>query len=98
MAASPRYADALNGLGAVLVQKERYADAIRALDAALAIAPDLYEAQLNRAVALTLSGEKRRAAEELRRLLALLPSGSLNDRTRKSASELLVRISPDFHR
>ncbi|MEK6374347.1 MAG: sulfatase-like hydrolase/transferase [Acidobacteriota bacterium] len=98
IAAAPRYADALNGLGAVLVQKERAAEALRYFDAALAIAPDLYEAQLNRAVALTLAGDARGAAEQLRRLLAALPTGAAHDRIRGAARTLLSRLSPEFRR
>ena len=98
IAAAPRYADALNGLGAVLVQKERAAEALRYFDAALEIAPDLYEAQLNRAVALTLAGDARGAAEQLRRLLANLPSGAAHDRIRDAARTLLSRVSPEFRR
>jgi arylsulfatase A-like enzyme/tetratricopeptide (TPR) repeat protein len=96
--AAPRYADALNGLGAVLAQKGRAQQALRAFDSALEIAPDFYQAQLNRAVALTLAGDQRAAAEELRRLLARLPKDLENDDTRRAAQTLLERISPEFHR
>jgi len=87
--ASPQYADALNGLGAALVETSRYADALRAFDAALQVDPSLYQAQLNRALALALSGDRAAAAEQLRRLLAAAPP----EATRKAARELLLRIS-----
>ena len=75
------------------LQKERAAEALRYFDAALEIAPDFYEAQLNRAVALTLAGDDRGAAEQLRRLLANLPAGAGYDRTRDAARTLLLRVS-----
>jgi arylsulfatase A-like enzyme/Tfp pilus assembly protein PilF len=93
IAVAPRYADALNGLGAMLVQKNRPADAIRYFDEALGITPDLYEAQLNRAVALSLAGDPRGAAQQLRRLLTALPAGAEYNATRNAAQTLWRRVS-----
>jgi arylsulfatase A-like enzyme/Flp pilus assembly protein TadD len=73
IAIAPRHADALNGLGAVLVQQGRASEALAHFDAALAAAPDLYEARLNRAVALEILGDRQRARDEVERLLRELP-------------------------
>jgi arylsulfatase A-like enzyme/Tfp pilus assembly protein PilF len=97
-AAAPRYADPLNGIGAILVQKGRAREAIRYFDSALAIAPDFYEAALNRAVALSVAGDRARAAGELRRLLERMPEGAAHQGTRHAAQTLLKQISPDLRR
>ena len=73
-------------------------DGVKGDNSALEIAPDLYEAQLNRAVALQVSGDRGRAAEELKRLLARLPEGGANDQTRAAARALLARLSSGFRR
>ena len=54
-AAAPRFADPLNGVGAILVQKGHPREAIPYFDSALSFAPDFYEAELNRAVALSVA-------------------------------------------
>src|SRR5258706_1730811 len=71
---APRYTDPLNGLGVLLVAGGRAREAIPYFDEALQIGPDFYEAQLNRAIALQVSGDREAAAAELRRLLARLPA------------------------
>jgi arylsulfatase A-like enzyme/Flp pilus assembly protein TadD len=97
-AAAPRFADPLNGVGAILVQKGHPREAIPYFDSALSFAPDFYEAELNRAVALSVAGDRRASAEALRKLLARLPGGSEHERTRRAAQTLLQQISPDFRR
>jgi arylsulfatase A-like enzyme/Flp pilus assembly protein TadD len=91
IALSPAYADPLNGLGVIDVQQDRSRDAIAEFDAALRIAPNYYEAQLNRGIALKVSGDKVAAADQFRRLLAVLPPGREYDPQRKAARELLGR-------
>jgi arylsulfatase A-like enzyme/Flp pilus assembly protein TadD len=97
-AAAPRFADPLNGVGAILVQKGHAREAIPYFESALSFAPDFYEAELNRAVALSVAGDRRASAEALRKLLARLPEGSEYARTRRAAQTLLQQISPDFRR
>ena len=86
---SPAYADALNGLGVLAVQQGRAREAIVQFDAALHAKPDFYEAQLNRAIALQLSGDISAARTELLRLLTQLPKGNAQ---RKAAETLLARL------
>jgi arylsulfatase A-like enzyme/Tfp pilus assembly protein PilF len=95
---APRYADPLNGLGALLVARGRAREAIPYFDAALQIAPDFYEAQLNHAIALQVSGDASGAAAELRLLLARLPSSHEYAGQRAAAQTLLARLSPQFRR
>ena len=89
---TPNYADSLNGLGVIAVQDGRAAEAIDLFNKALAIAPDFYEAQLNRAIALQVSGNVSAARTELQRLLARLPRGHRSDTQREAAQNLLSRL------
>jgi tetratricopeptide (TPR) repeat protein len=86
---SQRYADALNGLGAVLVQQGRPQEAIAAFDAALQVAPDFYEAQLNRGIALQIAGDREGARRQWRQLLARIPPDRAFDPQRAAARNLL---------
>jgi len=86
---TPTYADPLNGLGVIAVQEGRSAEAIADFDKALAAAPNFYEARLNRAIALQLSGNISGARTELQHLLTHLPKGSAQ---RKAAETLLARL------
>lgn len=88
---APRYADPLNGVGVLDVQQDHPRDAIAQFDAALKIAPAYYEAQLNRGIALKLSGDAAGAADQFRKLLAALPPGAEYDAQRKAARQLLAR-------
>lgn len=88
---APRYPDPLNGLGVIDVQQDRPRDAIAKFDEALRIAPAYYEAQLNRGIALQLSGEKPAARKQFEQLLAQLPPGREYDDQRKAARALLGR-------
>jgi arylsulfatase A-like enzyme/Flp pilus assembly protein TadD len=87
---APRYADPLNGLGAVFVQRGDGRAAIPYFDAALRIAPDLYEAELNRAIALQVAGDSAGSRDALRRLLARLPRRGA-EAQRQAATALLAR-------
>jgi len=55
----------------------------------LRIAPNYFEAELNRGIALKMAGDETAANEQLRRLLATLPSGTAFDQQRKAARSLL---------
>jgi len=95
---APRYADPLNGLGALLVAGGRAREAIPYFDAALQITPDFYEAQLNRAIALQVAGDREGAAAELKRLLVRLPAGRQYAAQRTAAQTLLGQLPPQFRR
>lgn len=86
---APNYPDPLNGAGVIDVQQDHPRDAIPKFDAALRIAPNYYEAQLNRGIALKMAGDETAAAEQLRRLLATLPPGRAYDGQRTAARSLL---------
>ena len=89
---APRYPDAINGLGVLDVQNGRAADAIRLFDAALQLSPQLYEASLNRAIALQISGDHRAARTALNALLRQLPKDPRYDAERGAATTLLSRL------
>jgi arylsulfatase A-like enzyme/Flp pilus assembly protein TadD len=95
---APRYADPLNGLGAMLAGDGHARDALPYFDRAIRTAPDYYEAQINRAVALQLSGDTAAAAAELQRLLARLPADHRYDSQRGAARTFLSRLPPQFRR
>ena len=95
---APRYADPLNGLGAMLVSDGHARDALPYFDRALQAAPDYYEAQMNRAVALQLSGDSAAAAAELQRLLTRLPASRQFAPQRNAAQTFLARLPPQFRR
>jgi choline-sulfatase len=90
---APRYADPLNGLGALLVAGGHAPESLPYFDAALRLSPDFYEADLNRAIALQVAGNREEAAAALRRLLARLPSSAAYDRQRAACKALLQRLS-----
>ena len=95
---APRYADPLNGLGAMLVSDGHARDAMPYFDRALQFAPGYYEAQLNRAVALQMSGDSAAAAVEVQRLLARLPADPQYASERNAARTFLQRLPPQFRR
>ncbi len=84
------YADANNGLGVVLVQRQRPDDAIEFLEQAVASDPHLYEAQLNLGIACQESGDRSRAADTYRQLLATAPPSAAKER--KAAATLLAGL------
>ena len=84
------FADALNGLGAVLVQSRRSAEAIPMFEHALLRDPQLHEARLNLGIAYQQTGQREKAAAAYRDVLAKAPS-SLT-RERQAATELLRQL------
>ncbi len=84
-----RHPDAANGMGVVRVQQRRSPEAVRFFELAAAADPALYEAQLNLGIALQESGERERAAEQYRKVVAIAPPGS---REKKAASALLAAL------
>jgi tetratricopeptide (TPR) repeat protein len=73
VAAEPRNADALNGLGQSLVRAGRAADALPYFDRAIAIEDDVWAYRFNRARAYGELGEWARAVAEYRAALRLFP-------------------------
>jgi arylsulfatase A-like enzyme/Tfp pilus assembly protein PilF len=82
--------DAANGLGVVLVQQRRPADAIAWFERALQGAPDFHEARLNLGIAYQESGQKGKAAEAYRDVLANAPKAAT--RERQAAAALLKSL------
>jgi Tfp pilus assembly protein PilF len=81
-----RAIDALNGLGAVLVQRGRPAEAVPWFERALAIDASFVAGRLNLGIALQESGETARAAEQYREVLR---APSRFARERQAAAALL---------
>jgi arylsulfatase A-like enzyme/Tfp pilus assembly protein PilF len=81
------HADAANGLGAILVEQKRPADAIAWFERALSRAPDFHEARLNLGIAYQESGQRDKAAQAYREVLAKAPATFT--RERQAARELL---------
>ncbi len=88
--ADPRSPDAANGMGVLLVQAHHAADAVRWFDQALAGSPAFTEARLNLGIAYQESGNRDKAMEAYRRVLAeAVPGG----KEHRAAAELLAAIS-----
>lgn len=85
----PRSADAANGLGVLLVQQRRSADAVRWFEQALAGSPRFVEARLNLGIAYQESGNREKAMEAYRRVLADASPGSKEHR---AATDLLAGL------
>jgi arylsulfatase A-like enzyme/Flp pilus assembly protein TadD len=85
----PRSADAANGLGVLLVQQHRAADAIRWFEQALAGSPRFVEARLNLGIAHQEAGNRDKAIDAYRRVLADAPPQS---REYAAATELLAAL------
>ena len=85
---SPSLGDALNGMGAILVQQKKAAEAVKYLEKA-ASDPAFIEAQLNLGIALQESGDLERAKAQYRRVAA-----APNDhaRERDAARALLAQL------
>jgi tetratricopeptide (TPR) repeat protein len=88
--ADPRSADAANGLGVLLVQGKRAAEAIPWFERALAGSPRFVEARLNLGIAYQESGNREKASEAYRRVLADASAGS---KEHHAASQLLAALA-----
>jgi Flp pilus assembly protein TadD len=84
------HADALNGLGVTLVQRQRAPEAVPFFTRALASAPDFHEARLNLGIAYQESGDRERAVAVYRDLLSRAPASAT--RERRAAEDLLRQL------
>lgn len=89
LAIDATWPDASNGLGVILVQRQRPIEAIPLFQQAIERDPKLYEAQLNLGIAFQESGDRVKAAEAYRRLLTIAPA---NSREHNAATELLANL------
>lgn len=86
----PRSPDAANGLGVLLVQQHRAAEAVRWFERALAGSGTFVEARLNLGIAWQEAGDRDKAVEAYRRVLAEAPPGS---REHDAATKLLAGLT-----
>jgi arylsulfatase A-like enzyme/Tfp pilus assembly protein PilF len=84
-----RSPDAANGLGVLLVQQHRAPESIRWFEQALAASPRFVEARLNLGIAYQESGNRDKAIEQYRRVIAEAASGS---REYTAATRLLAAL------
>jgi choline-sulfatase len=89
--ADPAYPDAANGIGTLLVQGGKAADAIPWLERAVQRSPDFFEARLNLGIAFQESGQRDRAADVYRQILAVAPPRFA--RERRAAADLLRQVT-----
>lgn len=85
----PNLADAANGLGVVLVQQHRASEAIPWLERAVAVEPRFVEARLNLGIAWQETGNRARAADQFREVLATRGAPA---RERNAARALLAQL------
>jgi arylsulfatase A-like enzyme/Tfp pilus assembly protein PilF len=88
--ADPRSTDAANGMGVLLVQGKRAAEAIPWFEQAIAGSPRFVEAMLNLGIAHQETGDREKASETYRRVLAEAPAGS---KAHRAATELLAALA-----
>lgn len=69
--------DTLVGLGAALVETDRMVEALGRFDEALVLSPEHVDAQLNRAVCLSLLGDAEGAIASYRQVVALAPERAI---------------------
>jgi tetratricopeptide (TPR) repeat protein len=94
IAVAPHYADPLNGLGALEVERDRPAAALPLFERALALAPDHQEVRLNRAIALQLAGDAAAAAGAYRDFLRVTdPEPRRFAEQRQAARHFLAQIA-----
>jgi len=85
-----RSPDAANGLGVLLVQQGRAAEAIPWFERALESSPAFVEARLNLGIAYQESGQRDRARDAYRQVLAQAPASA---RERRAAADLLRSLA-----
>jgi arylsulfatase A-like enzyme/Flp pilus assembly protein TadD len=90
---APRYAEAWNGLGTLMVDKNRPREALACFDRALTLSPRYHEVRLNRAIAYEMAGETRAAMAAYREFLAAAGTAPQYRTQRRAAEQLLARLS-----
>lgn len=94
LALDAEFADALNGLGTLLVQGKRAGDAVPLFERALRRDPQMHEARLNLGIAYQESGQAERAAATYREVLATAPASAVREREAAAALLKTVRQQP----
>src|SRR4029077_12280401 len=92
-ALAPRYAEPLNGLGTLEVERDRPAAALPYFERALELAPQYHEVRLNRAIAYETAGDRAAAAAGYREFLAATGGDPRFAEQRKVARQLLARLT-----
>jgi tetratricopeptide (TPR) repeat protein len=90
---APRYAEPLNGLGTLEVDRNRPQAALAFFDRALALAPASHEIRLNRAIAYDLAGDRGAAIEAYRDFLAATSGDARFAEQRRAAEAFLARLA-----
>jgi Flp pilus assembly protein TadD len=92
MQLAPAYPDPLNGLGALEIDRDRPSAAVPYFDRALQLAPDYLEARLNRAVALQLQGDVKRAVADYRQFVRASANAPAFAAQRAAAQKMLQQL------
>ena len=92
MAVAPTYAEPLNGLGTLAVDRDRPREALPYFERALALAPGYHEVRLNRAIAHDLAGDAGDALSAYRDFLAATAGDPKFAEQRRVAQQLLARL------
>ena len=90
---APRYAEPLNGLGTLEVERDRPAAALSYFERALQLAPAYHEVRLNQGIAHELAGEADAAAAAYRDFLAATSGEPQFAEQRRAAERLLARLA-----
>jgi lipoprotein NlpI len=93
MTLAPRYAEPLNGLGTLEVERDRPRAALPYFERALILAPGYHEVRLNRAIAQDLAGDPRAATSAYQDFLAATAGDPGFAEQRRAAQQLLARLT-----
>jgi tetratricopeptide (TPR) repeat protein len=91
-ALAPRYAEPLNGLGALEVERDKPLAALPYFERALALSPGYHEVRLNRAIAYDMAGDATAAGKAYRDFLASTAGDSRFAEQRQAAQQLMARL------
>jgi Flp pilus assembly protein TadD len=94
LALDPAQPLARNNLGTLYLQGRRWGEALEQFSALLSVAPDDYDAALNRAAALHELGRKDESRAAFEALLARLPPDPKFDMHRRAAELMLRQTAP----
>ena len=89
---APRYAEPLNGLGALEVERDRPRAALPFFERALTLAPAYHEVRLNQAIAHDLAGDADVALSAYRDFLDRTAGDPRFAEQRRAAQQLLARL------